>query len=65
MIVTANSQVKNISISSELTDHEEIEDYLVIAMNEALEKAKSISELELANAAKDGMPNIPGMDLFK
>ena len=63
--VTANSSVKNISISEELTNNEEIEDSLVIALNNALQKAKAISEAELAAAAKDGMPNIPGMDLFK
>lgn len=63
--VTANRVVKNISISKELSDHEEIEDYLIIALNSALEKAHNISETELAAAAKDGMPNIPGMDLFK
>jgi len=63
--VTANRAVKNISISEELTDKEEIEDLLVNALNKALEKANSISETELAAAAKDGMPNIPGMDLFK
>jgi DNA-binding YbaB/EbfC family protein len=63
--VTANRTIKNITISEELTDKEEIEDLLVIALNKALEKANSISETELAAAAKDGMPNIPGMDLFK
>lgn len=63
--VTGNSLIKNISINEELTDNEEIEDYLVIALNEALKKAKTINETELALAAKDGMPNIPGMDLFK
>lgn len=61
--VTANSAVKNISISKELTDNEEIEDYLVIALNNALQKAVSINEAELAAAAKDGMPNIPGMGM--
>lgn len=63
--VTANRNVKSISISEELTDKEEIEDYLIIALNKALNKANSINEAELAAAAKDGMPNIPGMDLFK
>ena len=63
--ITANNQIKNISISEELTDHEEIEDYLIIALNTALEKATAISEAELAKAAKNGMPDIPGMDLFK
>ncbi len=62
--VTADRTVKNIAISNELTDKEEIEDYLVIALNKALEKANTISESELAAAAKEGMPNIPGMDLL-
>jgi hypothetical protein len=34
-------------------------------MNKAIEKATQINELELAAVAKEGMPNIPGMDLFK
>ncbi|WP_298366495.1 YbaB/EbfC family nucleoid-associated protein [uncultured Lutibacter sp.] len=63
--VTANKHVKSISIAEELTDKEEIEDYLIIALNKALSKANDISEHELAIAAKDGMPNIPGMDMFK
>jgi len=63
--VTGNRIVKNISISETITDKEEIEDYLIIALNTALKKAETISEAELAVAAKDGMPNIPGMDLFK
>lgn len=63
--VTANYSVKNISISDDLNDKEEIEDYLILALNEALKKAATINEAELAAAAKDGMPNIPGMDMFK
>ena len=63
--VTANNLVKNIQISDELNDKEEIADYLVIALNAALEKANTIKDTELAAAAKDGMPNIPGLDLFK
>jgi len=65
VVITANSLVKSISISNELTDNEEIEDYLIIAMNKALERANEIKETELAVAAKNGMPDIPGMDLFK
>ena len=62
--VTANRLVKNISISETLKDSEEIEDYLIVALNKALKKANDINETELAAAAKDGMPNIPGMDMF-
>jgi len=59
--VTANNEVKNITISEELTDKEEMEDYLVIALNKALSKANEIKETELSAAAKNGMPDIPGM----
>jgi len=62
--VSADRLVKNITISEELINNEEIEDYLVIALNKALDRANTISEVELAAAAKDGMPNIPGMDMF-
>ncbi len=64
--VTANREVKNIAIDDELlNDKEALEDYLIIALNKALEQANKINEAELAAAAKDGMPNIPGMDMFK
>jgi hypothetical protein len=34
-------------------------------LNNAIKKATEINEQELAIAAKSGMPNIPGMDMFK
>ena len=64
--VTANSEIKSISIANELlTDKEELEDYLILTLNSAIKKARAINEQEMAAAAKDGMPNIPGMELFK
>ncbi|WP_275316627.1 YbaB/EbfC family nucleoid-associated protein [Tenacibaculum bernardetii] len=64
--VTANSEIKSISIDqSLLEDKEELEDYLILTLNKALKRARDINEHELAIAAKDGMPNIPGMDMFK
>ena len=64
--LTANREIKAISIDdSLLSDAEELEDYLIIALNKALEKASKINENEMAVAAKNGMPNIPGMDMFK
>jgi len=62
--VTANNEIKSVTISEELTDKEEIEDYLVIALNKALSKANEIKENELSVAAKNGMPNILGMSDF-
>lgn len=64
--VTANFKIKNISIAEELSqDKEQLEDYLVLHLNRALERAKNINETELAAVTKDAMPSIPGMDFFK
>lgn len=64
--LTANRKVKSITIDdSLLEDKEQLEDYLVLVMNKAIEKATNVNEAELAAVAKDGMPNIPGMDMFK
>lgn len=64
--LTANRTIRSLNISEELLeDKEQLEDYLIMVLNKAIEKATNINEAELAAAAKDGMPNIPGMDLFK
>ena len=64
--VTANREVKNIAIDNELLEDEEaLEDYLIIALNKAIVKANNINESEMAAAAKGGLPDIPGMDMFK
>jgi len=64
--ITANRAIKNIEIDeSLLKDKEQLEDYLMCNLNEAIEKATKINEMELAAVAKEGMPNIPGMDMFK
>ncbi len=64
--VTANREIKAINIDhSLLQDAEELEDYLILTLNKALQRANEINEREMAMAAKSGMPNIPGMDLFK
>ena len=63
---TANRELKNISIDNKLLeDKEMLEDYLILTINKAIEKASKINETELAAAAKDSLPNIPGMDFFK
>ena len=64
--VTANREVRNVDIADELlSEKDALEDYLIIALNSAMEKANKINEAEMAAAAKDGLPNIPGMDMFK
>jgi DNA-binding YbaB/EbfC family protein len=67
VVITANRTVKEINIDDNLlNDKEQLEDYLIIAMNKAIEKATQVNETELAAVAKEGMPNIPGLDgLFK
>ncbi|MHA7830065.1 MAG: YbaB/EbfC family nucleoid-associated protein [Flagellimonas sp.] len=61
--LTANREIKSISIDdSLLDDKEQLEDYLVLTINKAIEKATKVNEAELAAVAKEGMPNIPGMD---
>jgi DNA-binding YbaB/EbfC family protein len=63
--LTANRTVKNVSISDDLmADKEMLEDYLINVFNKAIEKATNVNETELAAVAKEGMPNIPGMDMF-
>jgi nucleoid-associated protein EbfC len=64
--LTANRTVKNVTISDDLlADKEMLEDYLITVFNKAIVKATDVNETELAAVAKDGMPNIPGMDMFK
>lgn len=65
--LTANRSLKSITIDDSLMqDKEQLEDYLILTLNKAIEKATAINETELAAVAKEGMPNIPGMDsLFK
>ena len=65
--ITANRTIMEIKIDdSLLADKEQLEDYLILTLNKAIEKATNVNETELAAVAKEGMPNIPGMDsLFK
>ncbi|MEJ6793233.1 MAG: YbaB/EbfC family nucleoid-associated protein [Lacinutrix sp.] len=64
--LTANRTIKAVTIDdSLLEDKEQLEDYLILILNKAIEKASNINETELAAVAKDGMPSIPGMDMFK
>jgi hypothetical protein len=64
--ITANRNIKNIEINeSLLEDKEQLEDYLVLTLNKAIKKASDINDAELAAVTKEGMPDIPGMDMFK
>lgn len=65
--ITANREIKKIEISDNLlSDKEQLEDFLIVTINKAIKQATKVNEAELAAVARDGMPNIPGMDsLFK
>jgi hypothetical protein len=65
--LTANRKIKSISIDDALLeDKEQLEDYLILVLNKAIEKASNVNQAELDAVAKMDMPMIPGMDkLFK
>ena len=64
--LTANRTIKSVTVDDALLeDKEQLEDYLVLVLNKAIAKATSVNEAEMAAVAQDGMPNIPGLDLFK
>ena len=64
--LTANRTIKSITIAEDLLKNkEELEDYLILTLNKAIEKATQVNEAELAAVAKEGLPDIPGMDMFK
>ena len=65
--LTANGKVKSISIDNTLLeDKDQVEDYLIITLNKAIEKAAKVNQQELDAVAKVDMPMIPGMDeMFK
>lgn len=64
--MTANRELKSVHISDDLLqDREQLEDYLVLVINKAIGKATSVNEAELGAVAREGMPNIPGLDMFK
>ena len=65
--LTANRAIKSITIDDALLeDKEQLEDYLILVMNKAIEKATKTNEAELESVTKMDLPMIPGMeDLFK
>ena len=64
--LTANRTIKSITIAEDLLKNKkELQDYLILTLNKAIEKATKVNEAELAAVAKEGLPDIPGMDMFK
>ena len=64
--ITANRTIKSIIIDEELLkDKEMLEDYLILTLNKAIERATNVNETEITAVAKEGLPNIPGLDMFQ
>lgn len=65
--LTANSKIKSVVIADALLeDKDQLEDYLIVVMNKAIEKASSVNQAELDAVTRVDMPMMPGMeDLFK
>ena len=60
--ITGNRTIKSIDIDEKLlSDKEMLEDYLILTLNKAIERATAVNETELAAVAKEGLPNIPGL----
>lgn len=65
--ITANQTIKLISVDDALLeDKEQLEDYLVLVMNKAIQRASAVNQTELDAVSKMDLPMIPGMeDMFK
>jgi DNA-binding YbaB/EbfC family protein len=63
--VNGNRKVKGITFADEglVADKEQLEDFLILAMNDALQKAEQVNESEMKSAASSMMPGLGG--LFK
>ena len=63
--ITGNRKIKGLTFADDsiLTDKEQLEDYIVLAVNDAIEKADKINETEMKSAAGAMMPGMGG--LFK
>ena len=65
--LTANRKITAVTIDSALLeDKEQLEDYIILVLNKAIEKASEVNQTELDAVAKMDLPMIPGMeDMFK
>lgn len=63
VLATANREIKDVVIPESMTDREEIQDMLVLAINKALETAKNCEESEMRGSMSDLLPGGLG-DMF-
>ena len=63
VVVTANREIVEIVLQEELlADREQLTDYLIVTLNKALKKAGEVHDAELSAVAKEGMPDLPGLE---
>jgi DNA-binding YbaB/EbfC family protein len=63
VLLSANREIREIRIDDALLqDKEQLTDYLVITLNKALKKAGEVHDAELSAVAREGMPDLPGLD---
>ena len=63
--ITANRELKGIEIDDRLLENKKkLEESLISILNKAIDQATTIHEKEVAAVASEGLPKIPGMDLF-
>ena len=63
--ITANRELKHIQTDDCLLQNKtQLVESLILTLNKAIDKATTINEKEIAAVASEGMPKIPGMDLF-
>ena len=64
-VMTANRELLELRLDDRLLeDKEQLIDYLIITLNKAITRAGEVQEAELGAVAREGMPNLPGMDQF-
>ncbi|OFX25926.1 MAG: nucleoid-associated protein, YbaB/EbfC family [Bacteroidetes bacterium GWA2_31_9] len=62
VVATGNKKIVDVKIADDLlTNKEELEDYLVIAINNALKSAENVHDSEMQSVAKGILPGMPGL----
>lgn len=66
IIVSASKQIRDVKIAPSIVergDAEEIEDQLLLALQQAFQKADNVAKSESGDLMKGVLPNIPGLNL--
>lgn len=59
VVANGNRKIESIEIlGHQEMDKEELEDYLILALNKVIEKASNVHDSEMANSAKGMMPGM-------